>query len=103
MNRELRIKKLSVIVPAYNEERNLKRGVLDEVKYFLEKEDFDFEVIVVDDGSSDQSVDCIKKYISRNKNFRLIQNSHGGKANAVMTGMIEAKGEIVLFTDMDQA
>lgn len=95
--------KLSVVIPSYNEERNLKNGVLGEVKDFLDKKSLDYEVIVVDDGSSDQSVELIKKYIINRKNFRLIQNSHGGKANTVMTGMLEAAGSIVLFTDMDQA
>lgn len=95
--------KLSIVIPAYNEERNLKRGVLSEVRDFLEKKDLDYEVIVVDDGSSDQSAELIKRYLSKSKNFRLIQNSHGGKANTVMTGMLEALGDIVLFTDMDQA
>lgn len=95
--------KLSVVIPAYNEEQNLKKGVLDEVERYLEKSGLDYEVIVVDDGSVDSTKDIVKKYISKNAKFKLIENSHGGKAMAVMTGMLEAKGEIVLFTDMDQA
>lgn len=97
------MKKLSIIIPAYNEVANLKKGVLDQVGDYLKKLKIDYEVIVVDDGSSDESVDLINKYISKDNNFKLIQNSHGGKANAVMTGMLEAKGEVALFTDMDQA
>lgn len=106
MNYELRIKdrkKLSVVMPAYNEETNLRKGVLDKVGNYFRKKGLDHEIIVVDDGSSDDSVALIKKYIAKNKNFKLIQNKHGGKANTVMTGMLEAVGEIVLFTDMDQA
>lgn len=95
--------KLSVVIPAYNEENNLKKGVLADVRNFLGKSGLDYEVIMVDDGSSDDSVNLIKKFIFQNKDFKLIQNPHGGKANTVMTGMLEAKGEIVLFTDMDQA
>lgn len=95
--------KLSVVIPAYNEEINLKKGVLDDVAVYLDNLKIDFEVIVVDDGSSDSSVELIKKNISKKKNFSLIQNSHGGKASAVMTGMLKTSGEIVLFTDMDQA
>lgn len=94
---------LSVIIPAYNEERNLKKGVLDEVKSFLKKANLNFEVIVVDDGSTDNSKEIVKKYIQSNKNFKLIENSHGGKAIAVMTGMERSQGKIALFTDMDQA
>lgn len=95
--------KISIVIPAYNEERNLKKGVLDEVREFLEKERLDFEVIIVDDGSLDGSKEIIKDYSLKHKNFSLIENSHGGKAMAVMTGMLGAKGDIVLFTDMDQA
>lgn len=95
--------KLSVVIPAYNEEANLGKGVLDKVGDYLKNLKIPFEVIIVDDGSSDQSARLIRKYISQTQNFELIQNSHGGKANAVMTGMLEAKGGIILFTDMDQA
>lgn len=95
--------KISIVIPAYNEEKNLKKGVLDEVKNFLEKNKFDYEVIIVDDGSTDSTKEEIKKYISREKNFSLIENNHGGKAMAVMSGMLKAKNDPVLFTDMDQA
>lgn len=95
--------KLSVVIPSYNEEKNLKRGVLDSVKNYLIKQKLDFEIIIVDDGSSDSSLEIVKKYISKDKKFKLIQNSHGGKAIAVMTGMLASSGDIVLFTDMDQA
>lgn len=95
--------KLSVVIPAYNEEKNLKKGVLDEVKNFLEKNKFDYEVIIVDDGSTDSTKEEILKYISKEKRFSLIENNHGGKAIAVMSGMLKAKNDPVLFTDMDQA
>ncbi len=95
--------KLSVVIPAYNEAKNLERGVLNQVAQFFKKSGLDYEVIIVDDGSSDSTVDLIKKQVSQDKNFRLVQNVHGGKAMAVMTGMMSAKGDIVLFTDMDQA
>ena len=94
---------ISVVIPAYNEERNLKKGVLNEVRDFLDKTRLDSEIIIVDDGSTDSTVELIKKYITKDKKFRFIQNAHGGKAMAVMTGMIAGVGEIVLFTDMDQA
>lgn len=97
------MKNISVVIPSYNEENNLKKGVLDDVKNFLESGNFEYEIIIVDDGSTDASVEFINKYIARKSNFRLIQNSHGGKANTVMTGMLAANKEIVLFTDMDQA
>lgn len=94
---------ISVVIPAYNEERNLKKGVLDEVNLYLKKYGLDYEVVVVDDGSTDSTKESVKKFIKRNTSFKLIENSHGGKAMAVMSGMEKALGEIVLFTDMDQA
>ena len=97
------MKKISVIIPSYNESDNLKRGVLDEVNSYLKTIRADYEVLIVDDGSSDSSVEIVKKYISKNSTFKLIQNNHGGKAMAVLTGMERASGEIILFTDMDQA
>lgn len=94
---------LSVVIPSYNEEANLKKGVLDEVGRYLKRMKMQYEVIIVDDGSSDNSVNLVNAYIGQNRNFKLIKNPHGGKANAVMTGMMQSKGEIILFTDMDQA
>ncbi|MDO8619222.1 MAG: glycosyltransferase [Candidatus Daviesbacteria bacterium] len=95
--------KISIVIPSYNESANLEKGVLEEVGNYLNKSDFDYEVIIVDDGSNDGSVDLVNKYMAKNSKFKLIQNSHGGKANAVMTGMLASSGEVVLFTDMDQA
>lgn len=94
---------LSVIVPCYNEIENLKRGVLDEVRSFLEKQDFVWEVIVSDDGSTDDSLRFVKEYITKNQNFRVLQNPHAGKPFAVWAGIKASKGKYLLFTDMDQA
>jgi dolichyl-phosphate beta-glucosyltransferase len=94
---------LSVVIPSYDEMANLQKGVLDKVEHFLNKKQFLYEVIVVDDGSTDGSVDFVKKFSSSSPNFRLIQNSHLGKAGAVTTGVLNSKGDYVLFSDMDQA
>lgn len=95
--------KLSVILPSYNESDNLKKGVLSEISNYLKKNLKSYEVIIVDDGSSDDSVQRIEDFIKTTKNFKLIKNNHGGKAIAVMTGLLDSTGEIGLFTDMDQA
>jgi len=96
-------KSLSVVIPSYNEMANLQKGILDKVEHFLQKNKFDYEVIIVDDGSDDGSREFVKKYTKENKKFTLLENSHTGKAGAVTAGMLLAKKEYVLFTDMDQA
>jgi len=94
---------LSVVIPCYNEKENLQRGVLDEVYDFLVKQNFSWEVIISDDGSTDESREFIGKSIKNKANFRLIENSHGGKPAAVWSGIRASVGEYVLFTDMDQS
>jgi glycosyltransferase involved in cell wall biosynthesis len=95
--------KLSVIIPAYNEAKNLSSGKLDLVDHYLKSQKYDYEVLIVDDGSTDDTASIIKKQIREKKNFALVENEHGGKAITVMTGLLLAKGEVVLFTDLDQA
>lgn len=94
---------LSVIIPCYNEMANLQKGVLDKIESFLNKKKFNYEVLIVDDGSDDDGIGFIEDFVKTHNNFRLIKNSHTGKAGAVTTGMLAAKGEYHLFTDMDQA
>lgn len=94
---------LSVVIPAYNEEENIKNGAPDRVLEYLKKQKYSWEVVFVDDGSKDKTVDLLEAYTKKNKNTQLIKNPHQGKAGTVITGMLAAIGEIVLFTDMDQA
>lgn len=94
---------LSVVIPSYNEMVNLQKGVLDKVEHFLSKKKFNYEIIVVDDGSDDGSCDFVQNYANQNSNLKLIKNEHSGKAGAVTSGMLKATGEFILFTDMDQA
>lgn len=95
--------KLTIVIPAFNEEKNLRVGALDQVINYLSKQKYSYEVLIVDDGSSDETVPLIERHIKDLKNFRLLKNPHSGKAITVMAGLLEAQGEIVLFTDMDQA
>jgi glycosyltransferase involved in cell wall biosynthesis len=94
---------LSVVIPSYNEMANLQKGTLDKVKRYLEQQKYSYEVIVVDDGSTDGSKEFVKNFSKKDQHTRLIENNHTGKAGAVTAGMLDAKGEYVLFTDMDQA
>ena len=94
---------LTVIIPAYNEEPNFKKGVLDEVPAYLEKQKYSWEVLIVDDGSSDQTAQLAEEFANRHKNIRVIKNPHEGKAETVKKGVEEATGEFIIFTDFDQA
>lgn len=94
---------ISVIVPAYNEEPNFKRGIIDEVPKYLEKQDYIYEVLIVDDGSEDGTDKLAENFAKKQKNVRVIKNPHQGKAETVKTGVKEAKGDLILFTDFDQA
>jgi len=94
---------LSVVIPAYNEETNIRLGAFDKVARYLDNQKYSWEVIVVDDGSSDGTAVLTEEFISHNAHFSIVQNPHQGKAATVMTGMMKAHGEIVLFSDLDQA
>ncbi|OGM58151.1 hypothetical protein A3A50_00100 [Candidatus Woesebacteria bacterium RIFCSPLOWO2_01_FULL_38_20] len=94
---------LSVVIPCYNEKENLKRGVLFEIKEYLDKQTFNWEVIISDDGSKDGSADLIESQIKAFSGFRFIKNSHGGKPFAIWHGIKESVGKYILFTDMDQS
>jgi glycosyltransferase involved in cell wall biosynthesis len=94
---------LSVVIPAYNEASNIQAGSLDSVATYLSSQTYEYEVIVVDDGSTDETLALAEAFAARQRGFRVIHNPHRGKAFAVATGLRAAHGEVVLFTDMDQA
>jgi glycosyltransferase involved in cell wall biosynthesis len=94
---------VTLIVPCYNEEINLRKGVLDRVGNFTKDDHHFHEVVIVDDGSHDSSVDIIKTYVKKFPKMRLIENQHQGKAIAVITGITHSKADYVIFTDMDLA
>lgn len=95
--------KLSIVIPNYNEKENIQAGVLDQINSYLKKAAFTWEVIISDDGSTDSSRDLANDFVKKNEGFRLLKNNHGGKAAAINAGVKTAKGEIILFTDMDQS
>lgn len=94
---------LSVVIPCYNEEQNIRKGKIEQVISFLKKQDYVWELIIVDDGSIDGSGDIIEKIIEKYKNVFLIKNPHQGKAATVISGMLKGNGKYILFTDLDQA
>lgn len=94
---------LSVVIPAYNEEESFKKGVLKQVDEYLKKQSYTWEVVIVDDGSTDRTAELVEGFIKNKKNWRLIKNPHQGKSQTVITGLKIGKGEYLLFTDFDQS
>ncbi len=94
---------LSVVIPAYNEETNIRLGALDKVLRYLEQQKYSWEVVLVNDGSSDSTKKLLSEFCRQNNNFRLLDNPHLGKAGTVISGVLAAKGKAILFTDLDQA
>ena len=90
--------KLSIVVPLYNEQSIIKKNIEKIYNYFTDK--FDFEIIVVNDGSIDNSFEIIKNM--NLKNLIKINNPNNlGKGNAIKKGVLNSKGKIVLITDID--
>ncbi len=94
---------LSVIIPCYNEEANLKAGVLQEVWSYLHRQKYPWEIIIIDDGSRDKSLLLSRNFARRHSGIKVIANEHRGKPWAVWAGIKAAQGNIILFTDMDQS
>ena len=92
---------LSIIIPAFNEELRLPR-TLDAVIAYVHRHPERAEIIVVDDGSSDGTAALVNAYAEKNPELRLVPNgTNRGKGYSVRHGMLEARGEIALFTDAD--
>jgi len=97
------IPKLSVVIPAYNEAKRI-RPTLKDVKGYLDQQDYNWEVIVVNDGSTDNTKQVVSSLIANWDNFQLIDNhKNKGKGGVVKQGMLAANGEWRLFMDADNA
>ncbi len=95
---------ISLIVPCYNEELNIQKGVLDKISNYVKHVPQIKEIIISDDGSTDNSKKIIRsEYLSQLPLFMLLENEHHGKAQALISAIKKAKGEYVLFTDIDLA
>lgn len=90
---------LSIVVPVYNEEKRLTRGI-NQILQFIDKQAFRVELIVVNDGSTDGTVRLLKK--RKHPSLRLISyEKNRGKGYAVREGMKIARGDFRLFMDVD--
>jgi glycosyltransferase involved in cell wall biosynthesis len=94
---------LSIVIPAFNEMVNFKAGKLKQIVEYLTIKKLPWEVVVVDDGSTDGSNLAIKAWVERQNRWRFIQNRHQGKAMTVKTGIEAARNPQVLLSDFDQA
>src|SRR3990170_9114718 len=91
--------KLSLIIPAYNEE-NIIKNTLEQIIKFLSEKRYEWEVIVVDDGSHDQTAKIADKF--NKKKVEVIRyDINRGKGGALKEGIQKAKGDFIIFSDAD--
>jgi glycosyltransferase involved in cell wall biosynthesis len=93
---------ISIIIPAYNEEKRLPR-TLEQIACYLSRTGWAFgEILVVDDGSSDATAAVAEQFAAGRPNVRVLRNpGNRGKGYSVRHGMLEARGEWALFSDAD--
>lgn len=96
--------KLSVIIPSYNEEQRLPKTLQEVDAYLKQQSSYDYEIIVVNDGSKDNTAGVVEAMKGEITNLRLIDNKENhGKGWVVRQGMLEAKGDLRVFMDADNA
>ena len=92
---------LSIVIPAYNESNRIIPSLCRIADYFKNKK-INYEVIIVNDGSPDNTAGVVGNLCKKNKNFRLISyNKNKGKGYATKKGILSSKGYYALFTDAD--
>jgi len=94
---------LSVIIPTYNEEKRLT-GTLQSINDYLFRQSYDYEILVVDNGSTDKTAQIVRNLAGQIKGLKLIEGLGGrGKGFAVKKGMLMAKGDFRIFVDADNS
>jgi dolichyl-phosphate beta-glucosyltransferase len=92
---------LSIVIPAYSEEKRIPETLNRIIKY-LKKKKISNEIVIVVDKSKDKTLEVVQKYSKKNKNMRYIYNpKKSGKGYALKKGILNTKGDLVLFTDAD--
>ena len=93
---------LSIVIPAFNEEKRIGQTLL-KIHGYLQQKNIDYEVIMVDDGSTDSTATVAQRSdVAKTGKLKVIHNiANRGKGYSVKTGILNSKGEYVLFTDAD--
>ena len=91
---------LSIVIPAHNEEMRLPRA-LKQVFAFLEKQSYSAEVIIVENGSSDRTLELAHEFAAHHSNLIVIHEEQAGKGNALRRGVLAARGEYRFICDAD--
>src|ERR1700678_979064 len=92
---------LSIVIPAYNESARIENA-LERVMTCVEEQGWDAEVLIVDDGSTDNTAAIVEEWMSRYPRLHLLQNlGNRGKGYSVRNGLLQASGQVVMFTDAD--
>ena len=91
----------SIVIPAYNESIRL-RATVEKILAHMQEQGWDAEILVVNDGSTDDTAAIVQAFAAQNHAVRLVQNpGNRGKGYSVRNGMLQASGEILLFSDAD--
>ena len=92
---------LSIVIPAYNESARIEHA-LDRVLSCIAEQGWDAEVLVVDDGSKDDTAAIVQRWMVQHPRLHLVQNpGNKGKGYSVRNGLLQAAGDTVMFTDAD--
>jgi dolichyl-phosphate beta-glucosyltransferase len=91
----------SIVIPAYNEGERLG-ATLEKILAYVDRQGWDAEIIVVNDGSRDNTAELVRAFSAQDSRLRLVENpGNRGKGYSVRHGVLQARGEVIVFSDAD--